>query len=335
VSMPEGDGPQTVPVDGGSPHRPLVIVGVDGSGGARAALVWAMAEAARRGAELEVVSAAPVDFYWTDPYLVDGGRLEEVRTDTEERARALVEDVRHDPAVTAVPDSAGVPVRVVVVAEPAAELLVRRAEEADLLVIGSRGRSGVRSTLLGSVALHCATHARCLVVVVHPLPQSVTAAGGKVVVGLDDSDTSREALRHAVRAAAGLGADVEGVVAYHELNPWSGLYTLGAPPVGELREHARRRGEDMVAEVVSAVSDGPRPNVRVVAAEGPAADVLIRRAEGAALLVVGSRSRSRLVGMVLGSVALECVVHAPCPVMVVHPGIDARTAAPLAAPALG
>ena len=40
---------------------------------------------------------------------------------------------------------------------------------------------------------------------------------------------------------------------------------------------------------------------------------------GAALLVVGSRSRSRLAGMLLGSTALHCVVAAPCPVLVLHP----------------
>jgi nucleotide-binding universal stress UspA family protein len=47
--------------------------------------------------------------------------------------------------------------------------------------------------------------------------------------------------------------------------------------------------------------------------------VLTERSAGAALLVVGSRRRNRLPGMLLGSVALHCVVHAQCPVMVVHP----------------
>jgi nucleotide-binding universal stress UspA family protein len=290
-------------------------------------------EAARRGAGLVVLSAFPVDFYWTDAYLLDPRRLDAVRADTDARTRAMVDEARQAPAVVAVPGSDTVPVQVVVAAGAAAEHLVNAAEDADLLVVGSRGRSGVRSTLLGSVALHCTTHARCPVVVVHPASGTTAGAGGRVVVGLDDSDMSREALRQAVAEAARLGAEVEGVVAYHPVSPWSELYTLGAPLGGELEEHARRRGEDMVAEVLGTSADGGTPPVRVVAVEGPAGHVLVRRSEGAALLVVGSRSRSRLSGMVLGSVALDCVVHGTGPVMVVHPD-GARATAPLAAPAL-
>jgi nucleotide-binding universal stress UspA family protein len=60
-------------------------------------------------------------------------------------------------------------------------------------------------------------------------------------------------------------------------------------------------------------------SVRLVAEGGVPGEVLVRSASGARLLVVGSLTSSRLQGMVLGSVALHCVVHAPCPVMVVRP----------------
>jgi nucleotide-binding universal stress UspA family protein len=74
-----------------------------------------------------------------------------------------------------------------------------------------------------------------------------------------------------------------------------------------------------VAEVLSTVPDDDRPPVvRVLADWGPAGPVLVRQSRQARLLVVGSRSRSQLTGMVLGSVALNCVVHASCPVMVVR-----------------
>ena len=73
--------------------------------------------------------------------------------------------------------------------------------------------------------------------------------------------------------------------------------------------------------------------VDVVALAGGAAETLVQRAESADLLVVGSRSRSRLRGMVLGSVALHCVVHPPCPVMVVRRRPPARTTDPAAVPA--
>jgi nucleotide-binding universal stress UspA family protein len=53
--------------------------------------------------------------------------------------------------------------------------------------------------------------------------------------------------------------------------------------------------------------------------EGAARDVLVEEGRRAALLVVGSRGRGVLRGLLLGSVALHCAMHATCPVMVVHP----------------
>jgi nucleotide-binding universal stress UspA family protein len=158
---------------------------------------------------------------------------------------------------------------------------------------------------------------------VHP-----TAAEGagpdRVVVGLDNSDHARAALAAAAAEAASLGASVEAVVAYEPPNYWSDLYAVLAPPAGETAAHAQQRGEAIVREVL-----GSAPStVHVVGVEGHPAQVLVHRAEGARLLVLGSRSRNQLEGVVLGSVALHAVMHAPCPVLVVHPPRSRRTAAP-------
>ncbi|MCZ2812062.1 MULTISPECIES: universal stress protein [unclassified Modestobacter] len=305
------------------PRQPRVVVGVDGSAGARAALVWALGTAARTGAALEVVSAFPIDFYWTDPYLLDRGRIEALRSDTEARTRELVEAVRRELTVASVPGSPSVVVEVVVVPGAAAEHLVRIADGASLLVVGSRGRGGVRSTLLGSVALHCSTHAACPVVVVHP--SEVTSTRPRVVVGVDGSVASRAALVEAVATAARSGAEVEAVAAFQLPNYWSEMSVVLGESLPELQHAVRRRAEDEVAEVLG---DQPVVSARVVTVEGPVGDALVQRAAGAELLVVGSRSRNRLPGMVLGSAALHCVVNARCPVMVVHPPAeaDARSA---------
>ena len=301
--------------------RQRIVVGVDGSAGARLALSWALAEAARRGADVEAVAAFPVDFYWTDAYLVDLDQIDRFRADTEAQARALVDEVRSDPDLAGAADVA---VEVVVCAGPTAAHLVHRAEDAELLVVGSRGRGGVRSTVAGSVALDCAAPARCPVVVVHPqaLP---TSAHARVVVGLADSDHARAALAAAVAEAALLGARVEAVLAFESPNYWSNLYAVLTPPAGETAAYARRRGEAVVRDVLG---DDAAKAVRVLAVEGHPAQVLERRAEGARLLVVGSRSRNQLEGVVLGSVALHAVMHAPCPVLVVHPPRTGRPAAP-------
>lgn len=300
----------------GGRSRPRVVVGVDGSAGSRSALTWALAAAGRRGAVLEVVSAFPVDLYWADAHLVDPTRVAALRADAEARTRALVEEVQR---VTASADA--VPVEVVVVPGAPAEHLVQVAEGAGLLVVGSRGRGAVRSTLLGSVALHCSTHASCPVVVVHQdqdEDQDQQAPGApRVVVGVDGSATSRAALARAAEMAAELDGQVEAVAAWRLPTYWSDVSVLLLESATELRDAAGQRAQEVVTEVL-----GPEPRVpvSVVTVEGPAGDALVQRAAGAALLVVGSRSRSRLPGMLLGSVALHCVVHGPCPVVVVRPG---------------
>ncbi|TFV71019.1 universal stress protein [Blastococcus sp. CT_GayMR19] len=291
--------------------RSPVVIGVDGSPGARAALEWAWAAAARRGAPLRAMSAFPVDDYWADAVLLDASRVDALRSATAARLTALVAEVR---AAAGDPE---VQVHVTVVAGAPAEHLVQLSEGAGLLVVGSRGRGGVRSTLLGSVALHCATSAACPVVVVHPsldtpspLP-GARASSPRVVVGLDDSTAAQAALMRAVDLADELDAEVDAVIAVQPPVSWSEFDVV--VPLADVRERALARAQAQVARVPA----GSR--VSVLAVEGPAGAVLAERSAGAALLVVGSRSRSALPGMLLGSVALHCVVHAQCPVMVVHP----------------
>jgi nucleotide-binding universal stress UspA family protein len=297
----------------GTADSARIVVGVDGSPGAFAALVRALAEAARSGADVEVASAFPVGDHWNDPLLIDDRRIASLRSDTGARARAFVARALSDPAATAVPHAAAVEMSVTIVAGEPAEHLVNLARGARLLVVGSRGRGGVRSTLLGSVALHCTTHAPCPVVVVHA-PLQPTAA--RVVVGFDDSAVARTALARAAEEARRRGAALEVVAAYQPVVYWSDVVAAVPPSVEESMPEFRSRVERLVAEVLG---EPLGQGVSVVAEVGPADEVLVRRAEGAELLVVGSRSRSRLTGMVLGSVALHCVVHASCPVLVVRP----------------
>jgi len=293
-----------------------MVVGIDGSEGARGALTWALTEAAQRGADLDVVSAFPVDFYWVDPYLLDRRRIDALRSETENRVMAILAEVRQDPAVAALPGAAAVDVRVLVVGGAPAAHLVQRSEGAALLVVGSRGRGALRSAVAGSVALHCSAHAKCPVVVVHPM-RAPAEEPARIVVGLDDSEAARAALAAAVAQAAALGARVDAVVAFEAPNYWIDLYSVMPPPIGETQQRARARGESVVAEVAGAEAL-ERGLVRVLAAEGHPGEVLVREAEGARLLVVGSRSRNQLEGVVLGSVALHCVMHAPCPVLVLR-----------------
>ncbi|MGY1739612.1 MULTISPECIES: universal stress protein [unclassified Blastococcus] len=276
----------------GRPER--WVVGVDGSPGARAALVWALGAAARAGATLELVSAYPIDYYGLDPYLVDVGRLDAIREDTEARVRGFLADARQDPALTAVPGAADV--------------------EAEVLVCA------------GAPAEHLVAHAPCPAVVVHP---GAVQPPPRVVVGVDDSAVSRAALARAADEARQRDAELEVVAVFQPEAYWSDLYAVTAPPLSETLEQARVRTEQLVAGVLGAGAD-----VRLRVLAGAPAEGLVQAADGAALLVVGSRSTSRLAGMLLGSVALHCAVHAPCPVMVVHAEpapAEAAEAAPVSA----
>jgi nucleotide-binding universal stress UspA family protein len=293
-----------------------VVVGVDGSDAARAALVWGIRAAAQRGARVEAVSAFPVDFYWTDAYVLDRPRADDARTATESRTRALVDDVRGDPAVLAVPGGGDVPVEVVAAAGPAAEQLIDRSQDAELLVVGSRGRGAVAGALLGSVSLRCVMHARCPVVVVHG---AVAPAAGSstVVVGVDGSPSARAALATAAQEARRFGDRLRVVTAFRTADTWSDVPELLELTAAELRSAASSMATTEVADVLGA---GPaQVPVDVVAVEGPPVEVLVGQAAHADLLVVGSRGHGTLPGLLLGSVALRAAVRSECPVMVVHP----------------
>ncbi|SDE59157.1 Nucleotide-binding universal stress protein, UspA family [Blastococcus fimeti] len=289
-------------------HAARTVVGVDGSPGARTALAWALTDAARRGAALEVVSSFPVQVYLADPLLLDENQLEAVRADTLERARALVEEVR---AEAGQPD---VPVQVLAVAGPPAPMLLAASEDAGRLVIGSRGRGAVKSLVLGSVALSCVTHTRTPVVVVHPRPDAPAGdAPPRVVVGLDGSAASSAALERAATEAQQLGAELVAVAAYSAASYWSDAYAVVLPPPEQLAEEVQAAAEQQVAG--ARLPDGLP--VRVESLEGPAGNVLVEAAWDAALLVVGGHGQGAVRGLLMGSVALHCVLSGPCPVMVV------------------
>lgn len=210
--------------------------------------------------------------------------------------------------------------RLIVSEGPAAQMLVSRSEGADLQVVGSRGRGAMRSPLLGSVALHCVTHAACPVVVVHPAVGVSHPA--RLVVGVDGSAESRAALAAAVDEAGRMDAEVEVVVTYAIADYWTDLTSVIVPSDEQIRGELQRRTDQLVAEVLAErhVAGEPQdPRVRTVVLEGSAGEVLVDRGRTAALLLVGGRGRGAWRGLLLGLVALRSAMHVLCPVMVVQP----------------
>jgi nucleotide-binding universal stress UspA family protein len=136
-----------------------IVVGVDGSDGAAAALRWAVEEAELRQAALDAVTA------WHIPYAAGSPAIGLVIDPEEERAYAAEQLEEVIGTLGARPR---VQVNRVVVEGGAARALIEAASGADLLVVGSRGRGGFKGLLLGSVSQQCIHHAPCPVVVVRP-----------------------------------------------------------------------------------------------------------------------------------------------------------------------
>jgi nucleotide-binding universal stress UspA family protein len=193
---------------------------------------------------------------------------------------------------------------------------VEASADAELLVVGARGRGGFAGLLLGSVSQHCIHHARGPVAVIRQDHAGPLRAVERIVVGLDGSNASQVALRWACSAAQAHGATLEVVHAWHP--PYSTAYTLAIPPVdAEAIEHA---GQELLDRSLDGVDlRGARPPVEKVLVMGSAAQALLDAAKGADLVVVGTRGVGGFTGLLLGSVSHQIAHHAPCPVVIVPP----------------
>ena len=292
----------------GSEMAGLITVGVDGSDRGREALRFALAEAALRGARLRMVQS------WSIPPLTASGigmipaygLLRDELADAAEQA--LVDELEH---VGGAP--AGVEVERRVAQGDAAGALVEAAADADLLVVGSRGHSGVTGAVLGSVSRACLHHAPCPVAVVHRMIERERL---RIVVGLDGSPGAKAALAWACDEARLRGGTVHMVCAYQE--PWalaSGAIS-SSEAVVELRSAMADDAERLLEEArASAPEDVEVTGEGIL---GPPGQALVASAGEDDLLVVGSRGRGGFKSLLLGSVSQYCASHAGGVVVVVR-----------------
>lgn len=145
----------------------------------------------------------------------------------------------------------------------------------------------------------------------------VEPSGGRIVVGVDGSPSSKAALKWAVRQAALTGSTVEAVIAWH-YPPMYGGY--GWAPVSAVSpvsfdEVAAKTLTESIAESVDPASS---VHISQQVAEGSPAQVLLEAAKGADLLVVGSRGHGGFSGLLLGSVSQHCASHSSCPIVIIR-----------------
>jgi nucleotide-binding universal stress UspA family protein len=132
----------------------------------------------------------------------------------------------------------------------------------------------------------------------------------RIVVGIDGSELSQNALRRAVVEARAHRAALEAVHAWNFLDQPGPEFE---PHYGE--DQARQRMQAFIDEVLG--TPPPVPITLTMINDHPA-PALLEAAQGAFTLVVGARGRGGFRGLVLGSVSRHMVAHSPCPVLVVH-----------------
>jgi nucleotide-binding universal stress UspA family protein len=137
----------------------------------------------------------------------------------------------------------------------------------------------------------------------------VSSTSETIVVGVDGSGSSVQALRWAARQAQLAGATVHAVAA------WEYPVHYGLTPYRDLADEAGKMLSTAVREALGAQPSVP---VRKSVVAGHAAKALLDAADDAQLLVLGSHGRGGFAGALLGSVSQHCVQHSPCPVVIVR-----------------
>ncbi|MFC5262818.1 universal stress protein [Kribbella qitaiheensis] len=286
--------------------RPPVVVGVDGSVSAQAALTWAAAEAWSRRCPLRIIHTFSwpticnaLDLTWEKNNGLQSA-AESVLAEAEAHARHVAPGLR----VSGELFVAG-----------AAPTLLSQGQRAALVVVGSRGLGGFRGLLVGSVSAAVAAHAPCPVIVVHPHRDGTafpTVPTGRVVVGVDGSEVSTAAVRFAFEEAARRRI---GVTAVHAATATRQRPSLTVP--SDIVEQVEQQlfAESMESKRVLL----PGIDLEVKLVHSHPVQALIDESDGAELVVVGSHGRGGFTGMLLGSVSQAVLHHAACPVAVVHP----------------
>ncbi|WP_150239504.1 universal stress protein [Nocardiopsis quinghaiensis] len=292
---------------------PKVAVGVDGSESARRALEWAAAEAEHRGVPLYVVHALSMPLVasvHTTPT-----RFHPSREIAEQGRRFLDESAEHARELRP-----GVRVETELALEEPSLALMLRTGRRDMVVVGSRGLGSVRAALAGSSGVRLAARAECPVVVVpHHRERSIPHPGPeRIVVGVDGSVDSRNALDFAMhRAATHEGSSVVVVHSWDVPLPFdTGSLTASgwAPPDDLLERHSEELVSGVLAEVVDDATEGV--DVSAVRTRHAPVEALVEAGAEADLIVIGSRGRGGVRGMLLGSVSQGVLHGATVPVAV-------------------
>ena len=282
-----------------------IVVGIDGSPFSKAAVWWAARDAAMRDVSLTVVhvlNASAVVWPGTSTAVGFGQWRAE-------HAKTLIAD-----AIAIAEQSIGRSgARLVsseVMVSSVVPTLVGLSKDAQIMVVGSRGRGPFERRLLGSVSFGLVHHAQCPVAVIHDeYPATPRAGRAPILVGADCSPPSESATSIAFAEASRRG--VELVV----LRAWT---DVGAEAMPDVDWPALKSVEDKILaeQLAGWCRQYPEVSMRREVVFDQPARRLVEYSESAQLVVVGSRGRGGFAGMLLGSVSEAVVQAAQTPVIV-------------------
>ncbi|MFR8481587.1 MAG: universal stress protein [Varibaculum timonense] len=295
--------------------KPNILVGVDGSREALQAAEWAAARAKLNNAQLQLVCAYALPSY--------------TAASMESGFAVIDNDVIRASAQTVVDETLTHLAKLGYQAEGRVEpgdptaVLVQLSEQADLIVVGTRGTGGFADRLLGATSSALPAYSRCPVVVVpgRGADQQFTPVK-KIVIGVDGSRRSRKSLRRAIEEAALWGAQLTAVDAVPMASSAGVLAWL---PATVDRESILRDVRDELKAICKAESAGSGVEIHAHALDGNPAALLTEFSTAVELVVVGTRGRGGFAGVLMGSTSQSVLAHSTCPVLVVPTG-DGRGA---------
>lgn len=277
-----------------------VVVGLDGSEGSELALVWAAEQAAVERRPLVLVHAAPPLPFPSGAIGTQAGLDRTAITDAFHAAAAGIFE-RATRRVRATWPELEVS-SLAFFSDPRVALL-DLGREAEMLVVGSRGRGPVESLLLGSVSVTVSRRATCPVVVVRSAPR---ASHDGITVYTDASSASEEAIEFAFRTASARG------LALTLMRCVPGLLSRPVDADGAVVEDEETAGQHAVVAETLARMEEKFPDVpaRVRVVRTPAATALVEESRTCDLLVLGHHHRTALADFVRASLTPLVVEHA-------------------------
>lgn len=294
----------------GMAHGRPIVAGIDGSGPAWQAAMWAAQQAVRGRVGLRLVHAVDYSgFLYAGPVVPPIGLYSALERDGQEQLDVVRKAVHHK-----FPDLA---IEMHVVSEHPVWTLINESERAGLVVIGSTAPDGASRSFAGSTAVGVAAHATSPVAII-PGGEYQTSTSGPVVVGIDGSPASEAAVAIAFEEASLRGT---GLVAVHASTQFASdtEYLYAKQFIIDWSTIQDQQSEMLAERLAGWQEKFPDVTVRRVVTQEKAAQALLAHAEGAQLLVVGSRGHGGFTGLLLGSVSQKMIHHATCPLIVARP----------------